>query len=294
MQPVPFEHRKPAEFAHRALRKSLRAEENARQCAVLWFGEIMRRKLYRELGYSSINRYARQALGFSKTRTGDAENERAWVNEAVKSSRRELETKVAAAKQKAAKSGQPSLMPVPALPKASPPVRVSVEMTPEQLARYEKLMEALAKRGQSGDRAALLLEGLAALANTEKAPRGAPFQVHIHECPACEAAHVATGKGELAVDQTTKQRAHCDSHIAEPGRRNKATIPPAVRRLVLARDRHTCRTPGCTHSKFLEVHHVVPRVRGGGNDPKNLVTLCSACHRLVHEKPGAMAALAGG
>ena len=50
---------------------SVRAEEKARQCAVLWFGEIMRRKLYRDLGYSSVNRYAREALGFSKTRTGD-------------------------------------------------------------------------------------------------------------------------------------------------------------------------------------------------------------------------------
>ncbi len=39
--------------------------------AVLWFGEIMRRGLYRKLGYSSINQYARTELKFSKTRTGD-------------------------------------------------------------------------------------------------------------------------------------------------------------------------------------------------------------------------------
>lgn len=177
MQPIPFEHRKPAKFAHRALVTSVRAEENARQCAVLWFGEIMKRRLYRELGYPSINQYARQALGFSKTRTGDyvrlvnkleklpavkmsvergelgytearevvkvadPKNEEEWVAEAKASSRRELETKVARAKRKAAAPEQPSLVPEPALPKASPPVRVSIEMTPDQFARYEKLLE---------------------------------------------------------------------------------------------------------------------------------------------------------
>ena len=189
MQPIPFEPRKSAKFAHQALVDSVRAEENARQCAVLWFGEIMRRRLYRELGFSSINRYAREALGFSKTRTGDfvqlvnkleklpavkesvargelgytkarevvkvadPKNEKEWVAEAKKSSRRELETKVARAKQVAATPNQPSLVSEPALPKASPPVRVSIEMTPEQFARFEKLMETLAKNGQTGDRA---------------------------------------------------------------------------------------------------------------------------------------------
>ena len=332
MRPVPFEPRKPAKFAHQALVNSVRAEEEARKCAVLWFGEIMKRKLYRELGYSSVNRYAREALGFSKTRTGDyvqlatkletlpvvkasvakgelgytkarevvkvadEQNEKAWENEAVKSSRRELEVKVARAKKKAATADQPVLVPEPALPKASPPVRVSVEMTPEQFARYEKLLEALAKMGAVGDKADLLLEGLAAL--TEKAPRGAldgaPFQIHIHECPACEAATVTTGKGDLQVDEATKGRAHCDGKVLEKGQRNQATIPPAVRRMVMARDRHRCRTSGCGHTRFLEVHHVVPRARGGGNDSDNLITLCSACHRLVHEKPEALAALAGG
>jgi len=45
--------------------------DDAHQCAVLWFGEIMTRGLYRELGHSSINQYAIQELGFSKSRTDD-------------------------------------------------------------------------------------------------------------------------------------------------------------------------------------------------------------------------------
>jgi 5-methylcytosine-specific restriction endonuclease McrA len=79
----------------------------------------------------------------------------------------------------------------------------------------------------------------------------------------------------------------------EPGKRNTATIPPAIRRKVLARDRHCCRAPGCGHTKFLEVHHIRSRADGGGNDLENLITLCSACHRLGHEKPEVMAHLAG-
>jgi 5-methylcytosine-specific restriction endonuclease McrA len=161
-------------------------------------------------------------------------------------------------------------------------------------------MEALAKGGRAGDRADLMLDALAALAvDTARAPRGArtdgaPFQVHVLECPKCRTAHLPTGRGDLAVDRTTLERARCDGKILEEGKRNRATIPPGVRRMVLARDRHRCRAPGCGHNRFLEVHHRVPRVKGGTNRPENLLTLCSACHRLAHEKPGVLAASGGG
>ena len=32
-------------------------------------------------------------------------------------------------------------------------------------------------------------------------------------------------------------------------------------------------------SWFTEVHHIVPRERGGGDHPSNLKTLCLVCHR---------------
>ncbi|MBE0567245.1 MAG: HNH endonuclease, partial [Krumholzibacteria bacterium] len=70
--------------------------------------------------------------------------------------------------------------------------------------------------------------------------------------------------------------------VASPGDRNTTTIPPRVRREVLARDRHRCRAPGCERRRYLEVHHVVARHRGGSNGAENLVTLCSACHRVWH------------
>lgn len=36
-----------------------------------------------------------------------------------------------------------------------------------------------------------------------------------------------------------------------------------------------------TPTGLLEVHHIVPRGRGGRNDRENLVTLCPAHHRWV-------------
>ena len=52
-----------------------------------------------------------------------------------------------------------------------------------------------------------------------------------------------------------------------------------IRALVIDRDKW-CRRCGGTVA--LEVHHVVPLIKGGSNDLGNLVTLCSACHRGAH------------
>ena len=39
----------------------------------------------------------------------------------------------------------------------------------------------------------------------------------------------------------------------------------------------------CETSSNLDVHHVVPRARGGDHDASNLVVLCSGHHRLLHD-----------
>ena len=56
-----------------------------------------------------------------------------------------------------------------------------------------------------------------------------------------------------------------------------------VRQYVLARDNHTCQAcHGKTKDKKLHVHHVATR-KTGGDRPDNLVTVCSTCHRKIHE-----------
>ena len=71
MPAVPYVSNQSAAKVHHSLLRSLKAMEQARHCSVLWFAEIMRRHLFRQLGYSTINQYAMKELGFSKSRTGD-------------------------------------------------------------------------------------------------------------------------------------------------------------------------------------------------------------------------------
>jgi hypothetical protein len=71
-----------------------------------------------------------------------------------------------------------------------------------------------------------------------------------------------------------------DAHVGAS--RAKQTIPPAVRRKVLARDHHRCRAPGCRCATFVDVHHRKPRSEGGTHAPDNLITLCSAHHTALH------------
>jgi hypothetical protein len=37
------------------------------------------------------------------------------------------------------------------------------------------------------------------------------------------------------------------------------------------------------HGTFIDVHHLETRADGGGHDPSNLLTMCAAHHRAVHE-----------
>ena len=54
---------------HARLEAALRELQRAEKSAVLLFGEILSRKLYRDLGYSSIQAYAAEALGFTPSKT---------------------------------------------------------------------------------------------------------------------------------------------------------------------------------------------------------------------------------
>ncbi len=170
---------RPAREADAALKAAALAESAARKCAVLWFGEMLARGLYRDLGYSSMPAYARVELGFSETRISDfmrlarkldrlpavkaalpeigytkvreivevatPRTEQAWLDAARTSTRAELRTKVKRAKaRKPAAHRCSSRRPEPPV---EVPVRVSVEFTPEQHARWEALWEQLRKAG---------------------------------------------------------------------------------------------------------------------------------------------------
>lgn len=42
-----------------------------------------------------------------------------------------------------------------------------------------------------------------------------------------------------------------------------------------------CASPGCSHTRFLQFHHIRDWARGGLTDCENLIPLCSRCHSLI-------------
>ncbi len=298
-----FRPEQSANEANQAIKSSLKSMEKAKQCSVLWFEEIHRRKLFLELGYASINQYAAQELGFSSSRTGDylslcrsfkklpkvkekvesgklgytsarvlaqvanAETQDEWLDFALNNSRRDLEKEVKRAKLEEADAAVGQALLLPDGPRRRPaavvPQKVILEMSPTQLGRYEALWEKVRKqRNAPSDKVEVLLEIMGAYVvgsseqsdsklDAKSSPRGElslaakpPVQIHIQLCPECEKATAQTSKGELEIGKAELERAQCDCQISRPGQRNTTSIPPSVRRLVLARARYRCQHPG--------------------------------------------------
>jgi len=54
-----------------------------------------------------------------------------------------------------------------------------------------------------------------------------------------------------------------------------------TRRYILKRDHDLCQYCG---NKAVTADHVIPRKKGGSDDPENLVAVCEACNRLAKGK----------
>jgi hypothetical protein len=112
------------------------------------------------------------------------------------------------------------------------------------------------------------------------------------------AALSADGRGRTELEDgpvispETARRLGCDAELVaqverdglpvSAGRRRR-TVPPALRRLLEARDGDTCCFPGCERSRHLQAHHRRHWAHGGDTSVENLVLLCFHHHRLVHE-----------
>ncbi len=106
----------------------------------------------------------------------------------------------------------------------------------------------------------------------------------------------AAGRCEIedgpSVAAETARRLSCDASLLrivedesgaplDVGRKTRS-IPPAIRRALQSRDAG-CRFPGCTHTRFLDGHHIRHWADGGETKLSNLVMLCRFHHRQVHE-----------
>ena len=306
-----------AKKAHEKLLKSLEILQKYEQSALLLFAEIMHKKLYQDLGYSSMLNYATDALEFSQskayyyismskslevlpetkkaitsgdigwsqvreiTKVATPETEKQWLDEARNSTQKELAVKTSRARKQATNKSQPELIPSEPLPKAEPKISTSLSFSVEQIERFNALIEKMRKQGETGSREELLIKALtdSTSENSTRVESAPSTQIVIRHCPECGKAE--TGAGEIG--QNDLEKVYCDAQVLENGR-NRSTIRPSVRREVLTRDNHTCQGKGCSSKRYLEVHHKVPRALGGNNSSENLITLCSACHSMVHSR----------
>ncbi len=112
------------------------------------------------------------------------------------------------------------------------------------------------------------------------------------------AALVADGRGRSELEEgpvialETARRLGCDAEVVAQVERDglplsvgrmRRTVPPALRRLLEARDDRTCCFPGCERRRHLQAHHRRHWAHGGETSLDNLVLLCFHHHRLVHE-----------
>jgi len=99
--------------------------------------------------------------------------------------------------------------------------------------------------------------------------------------------------GRSSVPIETVKRLCCDGHAVvmtetkdgEPlsiGRKSRV-VPKGIERAVRARDKDTCRFPGCGNKRFVDIHHVEHWANGGETAVDQLMLLCSKHHTLVHE-----------
>jgi hypothetical protein len=118
------------------------------------------------------------------------------------------------------------------------------------------------------------------------------FRFVIQECATCRSAVVATSRGDLVVPRPLLARARCEAETQSPDGSLRRSVPPRLRRLVLSRDGFRCQADRCGRTQHLQVHHRIPVGEGGPTVPDNLVTLCSRCHRSLHEREESLKAAA--
>jgi hypothetical protein len=102
---------------------------------------------------------------------------------------------------------------------------------------------------------------------------------------------LAETEGGQRLASESVRRLACDSRIewvleshglpVGIGRRGR-TVPDHLLRVLRHRD-GACRFPGCERKRWLNAHHLVHWADGGATNVDNLVLLCHAHHRLIHE-----------
>ena len=196
--------------------------------------------------------------------------------------------------------------------------RLMFELAPEAFAVVNDALEAM--RAEIGP-AATNTEALQAMAETVLGKRRGEeqpgYQVSVTICPSCDRTWQHTGTETIEVPDAVGGCAKCDGELVGATRIEheaahvgpeegpvpmpkstvdalmqaaasvfsgpRTSLTPLVRKVVRARDKGRCAVPGCRNHRFIDLHHLEPRARGGSHDPSNIVSLCAAHHALFHD-----------
>jgi hypothetical protein len=208
------------------------------------------------------------------TRVATESTEREWIAEAQARTTRDIERLVSGREL----GDRPS--------DEAPPIaarkHLSLSLSPQAWALWEETREQLTReRGARVDDDQIIIE-LATRALGGRDTAKSAYQVILATCDRCGRAEQQAGAQRVTVEPHIAEAANCDAQLVTKNRATQ-TIPPRIRRAVLLRHANRCAVPGCTHSAFVDLHHVKPRAEGGTHDPELLIPLCSAHHMHVHE-----------
>ena len=214
------------------------------------------------------------------SRIATPETEQAWLAAVAGKTVREVEAMVAGR----APGDGPGTPPDPDLE----PRRLRLDLSPDVYARFlaarRQLEEDCGERMSDDDVMASLCDAVLAPADG----RGPRSQIAVTVCAHCDRAWHDTAGQTIEVAAAAVELARCDAQ--QVGRVDGETpasitgdIPASVRRQVERRDRGRCVVPGCRCSRYLHMHHIVPRENGGAHAARNLCLLCTAHHRAVHD-----------
>lgn len=157
--------------------------------------------------------------------------------------------------------------------------RVMLELAEEDYALIQDGWRALRREGLKLDRGAATAE----LVRRALVGGGgsSAFRVVLSHDPETGETRQATRDGEVLLAPEHAARVTCDAELQNPSGKVTRAIPTRVRNKVLARSGDKCEIPGCGHRVGLEVHHL--RGWRRGHDLDDLLHLCAAHHKAFHE-----------
>ncbi|MFT3697454.1 MAG: HNH endonuclease [Kofleriaceae bacterium] len=166
------------------------------------------------------------------------------------------------------------------------PCIVTFELSPATYARLRQVQVEIANELGAEIDDNILFDALLAAREGGVAGTSARAQVQMTVCEKCDQGFVNAGGRQMPISDNERERLDCDAvrigSDREPERLTK-DITPKTRRAVQQRDHGKCVVAGCRSSRYIDIHHVIPRSQGGSHRAENLVLLCGGHHRMHHD-----------